>query len=264
MPEAEHPIDIYITHLGRRLHLLVAERDQVLAEVRGHLEERARALQETGVSGEQAERQAVQAFGPVGRISRELRASHPRVWGKRRWIVGVITGAAAIWVLSGVGTVPFAVYYFYFSAYSHPSPPFVPLMILWNALPIRDVPFIGLQDYAYSTLGYPLGLVWMLPFFVLYPILPFVWGRRAQQWWVPGLAYGLGTGLYVVLVYFEQMVVNLPQYEYGGNLGGIILSWLLSQAGLIVVSLTLALAASFIGWLWRERSTAAFGRAQAA
>ena len=93
MPDGEHPIDCYITQLGQRLHLPAAERDQVLAEVRGHLEERAGALHETGISQEQAERQAVLAFGPVGRISRELRASHPIAWGKRRWIVGMVTGA---------------------------------------------------------------------------------------------------------------------------------------------------------------------------
>ena len=50
MPDDEHPIDMYISQLGWHLHLPIAERDQVLAEVRGHLEERARALHETGVS----------------------------------------------------------------------------------------------------------------------------------------------------------------------------------------------------------------------
>ena len=55
MPGGEHPIDVYITQLARRLHLPAAERDQVLTEVRGHLEERAGALHETEVSEEHAE-----------------------------------------------------------------------------------------------------------------------------------------------------------------------------------------------------------------
>ena len=111
MRDGEHPIDVYITQLARRLHLPAAERDQVLAEVRAHLEERAGALHETGVSEEHAERQAVQAFGPVGRISRELRASHPIAWGKCRWIVGMLTGAVVTWALWLVGTVPVMIYY---------------------------------------------------------------------------------------------------------------------------------------------------------
>ena len=112
MPDGEHPIDIYITQLARRLHLPAAERDQVLAEVRGHLEERAGALHETGVSEEHAERQAVQAFGPVGRISQELRAAHPIAWGTRRWLVGMLTGAVVIYALYLVESVPLLIYQF--------------------------------------------------------------------------------------------------------------------------------------------------------
>jgi hypothetical protein len=119
-------------------------------------------------------------------------------------------------------------------------------MMLWNVLFISNVPFTGLSEFATATLGYPLGLVWMLPFLVLYPVLPFLWGRRAQQWWVAGLAYGLGTGVLYVLVLFETMV-RFPDDPYGEGA-------LISTVGLIGVSLTLALAASFAGWWWRERS----------
>jgi hypothetical protein len=254
MRDDEHPIDMYISHLGRRLHLPVAERDQVLAEVRTHLEERAQALHQTGVSAEHAERQAVQAFGPVSRISRELRASHPITWGKRRWIVGMLMGAVVLWVLSEVGRVPLLIYYFH-----HPSPSMVPKM-LWS-VPLSHAPFTGFSAFAYATLGYPYGLVWMLPFLILYPLLPFLWGRRAQHWWVPGLAYGgLGIGLLFVLVLFETPV----RYSYNPDWGGIILWVIISKAGLIAVTLPLALGASFVGWWWRERSASTLGRAQAA
>ncbi len=123
---------------------LAAERDQVLAEVRGHLEERASALQETGVSEAHAERQAVLAFGPVLRISRELQCAHPIAWGKRRWLGGIVG----------------------------------------------------------------------LPFLALYLVLPFVWGRRAQHWWVPGLVYGLGARLPAVLWPFGRMLSTMMGFHY--------------------------------------------------
>ena len=110
MPDGEHPIDSYISQLAQRLHLPARERDQVLAEVRAHLEERAGALHETGVWTEQAERQAVQAFGPVGRISQELRASHPIAWGARRWIVGMLAGAVVLYALYLVDGVPVVIH----------------------------------------------------------------------------------------------------------------------------------------------------------
>jgi hypothetical protein len=124
MPDGEHPIDAYISQLARRLHLPAAERDQVLDEVREHLKERAGALHETGVSEGHAERQAVQAFGAVSRISRELRASHPIPWGKWRWIVAIVTGAVVTWTLWLLGTTPVTVYnYARDPTYQCPPPP---------------------------------------------------------------------------------------------------------------------------------------------
>jgi hypothetical protein len=255
MRDDEHPIDMYISHLGRRLHLPVAERDQVLAEVRTHLEERAEALHQTGVSEEHAERQAVASFGPVSRIGRELRASHPITWGKRRWIVGMLTGAVALLIVPVVRTLPIVIYYSYFSAFHHLSLSILPTM-LWSGVFISNVPFTGWSESAIAALGYPLGLIWMLSYYVLYSVLPFLWGRRAKHWWVPGLAYGLGTGLLYILVLFETMM-RFPADPYGEGA-------LNSTAEVIGVSLTLALAASFLGWWWRVRSASALGRAQAA
>jgi hypothetical protein len=257
MRHDEHPIDVYISQLARRLHLPAAEREQVLAEVRGHLEERARALHATGVSGEHAEQQAVQAFGPVGRISRELRASHPISWGKRRWIVGVLMGAVVFYALYLVETVPLLIYYF--SAH-HLSLPSLDPAAIWYWSGGSMLHYVGLT-FVYS----PLGLVWvLLPFFVLYPILPLRWGRRAQRWWVPGLAYGLGTCLLVLVDLFNSDLYNVIASQAGFLGVDFIHMYVIPVAWVTGVALPLALAASFVGWWWREQSTSALGRAQAA
>ena len=264
MRDGEHPIDVYLTQLARRLHLPAAERDQVLAEVRGHLEERAGALHEAGVSEEHAEHQAMRAFGPVSRISRLLRASHPIAWGKRRWIVGMLTGAGVTWTLWLVSTVPVMIYYSTvlhpvyqcqglpanwtapLSHYCYPGSPYAhPMTPNWIALLLDSIPGAGNAFYAYLTFGW----LWVLPFLALYLVLPFLWGRRAQRWWVPGLAYGLGTWLSAPWFVFE-LFSTMWQYSAEGRI--------------IAFALPLALGASFVGWWWRERSASALARAQAA
>jgi hypothetical protein len=69
------------------LHLPAAERDQVLAEVRGHLEERAQVLHETGVSEEHAEQQAVADLLFLGppRLSAAARSAAALVLGGWRY-----------------------------------------------------------------------------------------------------------------------------------------------------------------------------------
>lgn len=248
MPDGEHPIHGYITQLARHLHLPPVERDQVLAEVRGHLEERAGALQEKGLSPEQAERQAVQAFGPVRRISRDLRASHPTAWGQRRWIAGIATGAIATWALWLVGTVPVTIYYFkvLYPTYECPAPvACYPVYPSPDSTLILSSPLGPMAFSAYLTLGW----LWVSPLLVLYLIPPFVWGRRAQHWWMPGLAYGLGTWLsapWFVLEFFSTDSASS------------------AEGRIIALALPLALLASFVGWLWRERSASALARTQAA
>jgi hypothetical protein len=230
------------------------------AAVRTHLQERAGALHETGVSEEQAERQAVQAFGPVRRISQELRAAHPSAWGMRRWLIGMLTGAVVIYALYVVESVPVLISYYYQPNLN--MPPLTPRAI-W------DLSTGSMVSYFWSTGGFPhpVGQLWvLLSFLVLYPVLPFLWGRRAQHWWVPGLAYGLGTGLLVIVELFNGMVYNwwtvrFPDpYTYSPDqyVTNIPFAWISAA------SLTLALAASFVGWWWRERSASALARAQAA
>jgi hypothetical protein len=261
MPNGENPIDTYITHLGRRLHLPAAERDQVLTEVRGHL---AAALQETGTAPEQADRQAVAAFGSVPRISRGLRAAHPCLWGKRRWIMGIVTGAVVTWVLWLVGTVPVMIYYY---TVLHPMYQCPPLPSNWtpplsrycypgapgvHVLPLQPIPTLldsspgaGNAFYAYLTFGW----LWVLPFLVLYLVLPFLWGRRAQHWWVPGLAYGLGTWLSAPWFVFELFLNDWGMSQYS------------AEGRILALALPLALVASYAGWLRRERSALALSRA---
>ena len=260
MPNGEQPIDAYVTQLGRRLHLPAAERDQVLTEVRSHLEERAAALQETGTAPEQAERQAVAAFGSVPRISRGLRAAHPRPWGKRRWIMGIVTGAVVTWVLWLVGTVPVMIYNYVrdpgyqcpplpsnwnppVSRYCYPGAPGVHVLPLSPITTLLDsIPGAGNAFYAYLTFGW----LWVLAFLVLYLVVSFLWGRRAQRWWVPGLAYGLGTWFsapWFVLELFSTIL----NYSAEGRI--------------IALALPLALVASLAGWVSRERSASVLSRA---
>src|SRR5271165_6822766 len=84
------------------------------------------------------------------------------------------------------------------SLYCYPGSPYVQPM---RAIPtlLQSSPFGFDAFFAYLTLGW----LWLLPFLVLYLVLPFVWGRRAQHWWVPGLAYGLGTWLSAPWFIFE-------------------------------------------------------------
>jgi hypothetical protein len=100
--------------------------------------------------------------------------------------------------------------------------------------------------YNVSFLGWGYGLEIALTFLVLlmlFLVLPFVWGRRAQRWWVPGQAYGLGACLLTVpeLIYMtvSTMAVNISNTDSGV---------IMSLAWMSAVAYPLALAASFAGW----------------
>lgn len=247
MSDRRQPIETYISRLASRLHLPAAERDALLAEVHGHLDERAAALRNSGLAAEQAERQAVQAFGDVRDISRQLGAAHPQTWEPLRWIVGLVTGAAVTWVLWLAGTVPAMAYYFTLHplflgdphGQSHPLH-VSPLQILVASSPVSSGAF-----QAYLTLGW----LWLLSLLALYLVVPFLWGRGARRWWTPGLAYGLGAWL------------SAPWFV----IGLISADWAFSAEGrIIALALPLALLASFAGWSGRQRSASADAPALAA
>lgn len=182
-------IDKYMRQLGHRLRVGRTEREDALAEVRAHLDEHAAALRATGLSEEQAGQQAVQAFGNVRRISRQLNAAHPRAWGPWRWVTGVLLGAAVTWGLWLAGTLPvMSVYSTRYHVTS--SGPLVHQSLqqrVFHAIALASPVSMG----GFSAYNY-LGWFWLLPLLALYLVLPLLWGRRARHWWAPGLAYGLG------------------------------------------------------------------------
>jgi hypothetical protein len=240
MAGTQQPIGEYIAQLTRQLHLPAAERDEVLAEVRGHLEERAAALRaaDTGLSEEQAERQAVHAFGSVSDISRQLRAAHPRAWGPSRWAAGLVAGAVVTWVLWLAGTAPALAYYFTLYPVYLVDPhgqrhllSMSPIQTLIQSSPLASGAF-----YAYLAFGW----LWLLPLLALYLVVPFVWGRRARRWWMPGLAYGLGTWLSAP--WFALEVVRTSDWAFS------------AEGRILALALPLALVASYAGWRRQPRS----------
>jgi len=102
--------------------------------------------------------------------------------------------------------------------------------ILMQSTPVASGAF-----YAYLTLGW----VWVTPLLLVYALTPFLWGRRARQWWAPGLAYGLGSWLAIPW--------GVPYFFWGTG------DWAFqAEAGIVLLALPLALAASRAGWLWRR------------
>ncbi len=69
-------LDRYLADLGKQLPLAPAARNDILREVRSHLEEAARALQAAGLSKTESEVKAMERFGDAAAIGRELREVH--------------------------------------------------------------------------------------------------------------------------------------------------------------------------------------------
>jgi hypothetical protein len=193
----------------------------------------------------------------------ELQAAHPVAWGKRRWTVGMVTGAGVTWALWLVGTVPVMMYEVYTIDLSG-APPIH--LLLWQSL-LNSLLSLPAVFQAFHWLGW-LGWLWALSFLFLYLVLPFRWGSRAQHWWAPGLAYGLGTWLLAVLEFVltvRLMAERSAESEMVSALMEAIIPYLgISYAGMSALALTIALVASFLGWLWRERSISALARTRAA
>jgi hypothetical protein len=179
--------------------------------------------------------------------------------------MGIVTGAVVAWAVWLVVTVPAMIYYqtVLYPVYQCPPlppnwtppvsrycyPPGAPgmhLLPVWPTPTLLDsIPGAGNAFYAYLTFGW----LWLLPLLVLYLVLPFLWGRRAQRWWVPGLAYGMGTWLSAPWFVFELFSIMWGMWQYS------------AEARIIALALPLALVASFAGRCWRERSALALSRA---
>lgn len=238
------PIDLYLSALARRLTMPKAERGAALTEVRAHLEERAASLQATGMPDDEAQRQAVRAFGGVRRMSRRLNAVHPQRWGVTRWIGSIVIGAAVTWALWLAGTLPAMVAYFtrYPVTSATPPPPAIDQLV--HAI-VQASPIGGDAFAAYLTFGW----LWLIPLLALYLVIPALWGRRAERWWAPGLAYGLGAWLSV-----PWFVLEVVSADWGWS----------AEGRIIALALPLSLVASYIGWRWRPRGGLAVAPATAA
>jgi hypothetical protein len=227
------PIAAYLTQLGRNLPVEAAERADILEEVGAHLEEQAAIFVAKGVGAEEAERRAIEAFGPAARVGRGLAAAHPTIWGPSRWVRGVGIGLVLTWVLWIGGTWPAAARDI---AMHQMGSVLAPSETAFHALTL-STPLGGEAFLAYLTLGW----AWLVPLLALYIMTPFTWGRRAARWWAPGLAYGLGTWLaapWFVAYWFR----------FDSN-------WAIeAEARLILLAVPLALLASGAGALLRRRT----------
>jgi len=66
----------YLADLARQLPLAPAARNDILREVRSHLEESAGALRAAGLGETESEVKAMKRFGDAAAIGRELREVH--------------------------------------------------------------------------------------------------------------------------------------------------------------------------------------------
>lgn len=231
-------IDRYIGQLATRLDVSDEERGATLQEVRAHLDELATSYMAEGATEAEAQRRAVETFGDVRRLGRRLSAARLVIWGKARWARGIALGALPSWLIWTAGTFPVMLYYqtLYPSYSRQPGGtltlvPIDPLNTFFQSIPPAGGAF-----YAYLTVGW----AWLIPLVLLWLILPFAWGRRARQWWAPGLAYGLGVWLSMPWAFF---LWAMP----GANDAGF-----RAEAGMVIAALPLALLAALAGYAWRE------------
>lgn len=251
MSGSNSPIDAYLAQLERRLDTDPQTREQILAELRSHLEEAAAHKQVSGADRTGAEEHAVATFGGADGIAARLNAVHPAGWDLLRFVRGVAWGVVASWFLWVGVTYPLLVYLTLQQGHIPGTPPGVApdaaLDLLFYATPLAFGAF-----WVMATTP----LLWLVPFLLLYATIPFVWGTRSRRGWRPGLAYGLG-----LVVGFPWM---LPAVVTHWSLGG-------PQWGIQVLVTTLAIwllvpfamLASWLGSrarLGRRRSAAALER----
>jgi hypothetical protein len=177
-------IDSYLAQLVGLLTVPPAIREEILQEVRDHLEDSTRQLTESGVARPEAEEQATTMFGNPAQVARRLNAVHPVHWDRKRFGVGVLWGIAATWALWTLLTYPLLVQLAAQNQTLASVDTSSPWSLLFSATPLAFGMFSVLGSYWY----------WFVPLFLLlYSLTPSLWARQAEFSWQPGLAFGLGV-----------------------------------------------------------------------
>jgi len=237
-------IDRYLALLAGRLAVPVAEREAILQEVRSHLEESVDAAVSAGSTREEAERAAVQNFGDVRRIARRLSAVHQVQWRPRRYLRAGALGAAALWCIWIIGSIP---EYIFLLTVSPIFKNVQPSFSLFVSVVLAGTPISDGSIVAYRELGWP----WVVLMLVAFGALPFAWALRAGRWWGPALAYGVGAWL---------SAPWFAPFAFGAGIDIVSVgmeNWIWQdEARLIALTLPAALVAAALGALWGRRQRA--------
>jgi hypothetical protein len=224
----DHPIERYIVNLSRYLPVADVECAAIVEEVRTHIEEKAMGYVESGMDRVAAEQEALKAFGKPQVLAKQLSSIHPTHWGIRRFLKAALIGWLISWCLWTATAFPLLVD----NAIKQFQPGndilSSPLRLLFLSTPISEV--------GVSFLLHP----WLLPILLLYLAMPFLWGTSTHRWWVPGLAYGLGTvttqpGSYVFLRNIADPSSAFPTLSI-----------------LLLATLPLAVLAAGLGYAWHQ------------
>lgn len=196
-------IDEYLARLSRLLTVQPATRDEILLEVRDHLEDASRQLARSGMPERESEAQAVAEFGNVASVALRFNAVHPVYWDRRRFALGLLGGIVATWALWTLLCYPLLVQLAVQRPIVFPGDTAPPWSLLFSATPLGFGMFSALGETRY----------WIVALFLfLYCLTPFLLGRRAQSGWQPGLAFGLGTVLGFIWLP-AVIIAQWPQYQ---------------------------------------------------
>jgi hypothetical protein len=234
-----------------------------------HLLERVEALRNDGMDEGEAQERAVRAFGAPGRVARQFAAAHDVQWDNRRFLIGMLQGAALAWVAWLLATFPIVL--LVMGIYPSSGIPVVPstsgaswwqppLLALASSTPVtpgvvRYLDYLGWRlgpwgpmastvlGVFQSTFAFRMGLL-----LLLFAIVPYRWGMRTRQWQRAGTAYGLGawgaTLVPILVLLFVSYVVFDPYTS---------VQYALQLAGQLLL-LPVALVASGLGSYDRARS----------
>lgn len=183
-----HSIDDFLTQLSEQLSVSAEARESILAEIRSHLKEATAHAETSGVGREDAEAQAIAAFGTPQTIAASLNHVHPIEWDRQRLVKGIAFGALANCLIWTLVTYPLLVWLTFQQGHIPGNPPGI------STTPAAEM-FFYATPLAYGAFWVIATnpLLWLAPFLLLFSAIPFVWGWRARQSWRPGFAFGLGV-----------------------------------------------------------------------